>query len=96
MELYMSSRIADLRLKEVINISTGERLGFINDVEVDVVTGRVVAVIVPGPCKFGIIPSGEDYIIPWGSICKIGEDIVLVEFDTPRQPTPPRKHKSWF
>ena len=77
----MGNRIADLRLKEVINIHDGCRLGFINDVEVDVMSGRIVAIIVPGPCMFGIFPTGEDYVIPWGAICKIGDDIVLVDYE---------------
>ncbi|MDR1116780.1 MAG: YlmC/YmxH family sporulation protein [Oscillospiraceae bacterium] len=86
----MGNRIADLRLKEVINIHSGCRLGFVNDVEVDVVSGRVIALIVPGPCKFGIFPLGEDYVIPWDSICKIGDDIILVDFELHHAPV-----KNW-
>ena len=45
-------RICDLREKEVINICDGERLGFVEDVEFDLCTGKITHIIVPGPCKF--------------------------------------------
>ena len=45
-------RIADLQCKEVVNITDGSRLGYVGDVEIDVLTGRVVAIVVPGRCRF--------------------------------------------
>jgi sporulation protein YlmC with PRC-barrel domain len=44
----MQCRIADLRCKEVVNVCDGERLGFVEDVLIDTVTGRMVAIVVPG------------------------------------------------
>ena len=36
--------------------------------------------MVPGPCRFlGLFGRDSDYIIPWGCIRRIGEDIILVE-----------------
>ena len=76
----MHCRIVDIRGKEVININTGVRLGFPYDVEVDVVSGRMVALIVPGPCKyFGLFGRGEDIVLPWDCIRRIGDDIILVD-----------------
>ena len=40
-------RIAELRYKEIINVSNGHRLGFVSDVDMDVVNGKVNALIVP-------------------------------------------------
>ncbi len=69
-----------LQCKEVICVSTGQRLGFISDVQVDVGCGTVNAIIVPGQGRmFGILGSREDYIIPWSAIKRIGPDIVLVD-----------------
>ena len=45
-------RICDLREKEVINICDGERLGFVEDVEFDLCTGKITHIIIPGSCKF--------------------------------------------
>ena len=76
----MGTRITELHCKEVICIGSGQRLGFISDVEIDVPEGQVLAIIVPGPCRFlGLWGRKDDYVIPWRCICKMGPDIVLVD-----------------
>lgn len=78
----MKCRIADLRCKEVINICSGFRLGFVYDVLFDTQTGQIAALAVPGPCRFfGLFGREDDYIIPWECIKKIGDDIILVEIN---------------
>ena len=77
-------RITDMRCKEVINICDGARLGFVCDVEFDICTGHITAIIVPGPCKyFGLFGRMDDFVIRWCDIDKIGEDIILVNFVCP-------------
>ncbi len=81
------SRIMDLRSKEVININTGARLGYIYDVEINVVSGALEAIIVPGPARFfGLFGREEDYVIEWNEIKKIGEDIILVDVEISMRP----------
>ena len=76
----MGTKFTQLQCKEVICVSDGRRLGFIEDVEVEVPEGRVCAIIVPGPCRFpGLRAPRDCFCIPWHSICKIGPDIVLVD-----------------
>ena len=76
----MLCRIADFRYKEVINVCTGYRLGYVCDVEFDLTDGHITALIVPGPCRFfGIFGREDDYLLPWECIERIGEDIVLVK-----------------
>ena len=73
-------RIADLQCKEVVNITDGCRLGYVSDVELDILTGKVVAIVVPGKCRFfGLFGRADDYVIPWQCIRRFGEDIILVE-----------------
>ena len=73
-------RVSDLRYREVINLCNGHRLGFVCDVEMDIHNGILIALVVPGPCRFfGIFGREEDYIIPFDCITKFGEDIILVE-----------------
>ena len=80
----MSTRIADLQCREVVNICDGARMGYVNDVELDIHTGRLVAIVVPGPWSFSsLFSKGEEYVVPWSQIEKIGEEIILVRFDTP-------------
>ncbi len=76
------TRYSALRQKEVINIVDGARLGFICDVVLDVCTGKICAIVVPGPSKFSFFFRGErDQVIPWKNIRKIGENVILVEID---------------
>ena len=76
----MPIKFTDLQCKEVICIGSGQRLGFITDIRIDIPEGNICAIVVPGPCRFlGIIGRKDDYIIPWNCIKKIGPDIVLVE-----------------
>ena len=73
-------RLCELREKEVINICDGKRLGCIVDLEFDVCTGKIEAVIIPGPGKiWGFLGTDCEYVIPFACIRKIGPDIVLVE-----------------
>lgn len=76
------NRVSDFREKEVINIGDGRRIGFVTDVEIDVQNGRIDALVVPaGGRLFGIIGKDSEFIIPWDSVRKIGEDIILVDLD---------------
>ena len=82
----MESRIAELRDKEIINISDGCRFGYVGDVEVDLETGRVKALIVPGRLRFfGLFGREEDQVFPWESVRRFGEDIILVEAEAARR-----------
>ena len=76
----MDQRLSDLRYREVINISTGARLGYVSDVIVDVHEGRITALIVPGPARFfGVLGRESDYVLPWDSITQMGSDIILID-----------------
>ena len=76
----MSIKFTQLQCKEVICISDGRRLGFIQDVLIQLPNGDVSAIVIPGKCTLGGLgPPKDDYIIPWKCICRIGPDIVLVD-----------------
>lgn len=79
------SRVTDLRDKEVISISDGSRFGYVGDVEVELETGKIKSLVVPGKLRFfGLLGREEDKVFPWESIQRFGEDIILVESDGPR------------
>ncbi len=89
-------RIADLQCKEVVNITDGCRLGYVSDVEIDILTGKIVAIVVPGKCRFfGLFGRADDYVIPWQCIRRFGEDIILVEV-IPDRVCKPRPKRGWF
>ena len=71
----MPCRMGDLRMKEVISVKNGGRLGFVCDVEIDTSTAKITALVVYG--------REPDTVIPWRDIDMIGGDIVLVRCDAP-------------
>ncbi len=86
----MNCRIQDLRNKEVVCLHNGAILGCVNDVEVDTVTARVIAIVIYGRLKcFGLLGRCDDCVIPWQDIEIIGEDTILVRchggFPQPRR-----------
>ncbi|AGA58418.1 MAG: YlmC/YmxH family sporulation protein [Thermobacillus sp.] len=79
-------RISELQEKDVINIVDGRKLGHVSDLELDLRQGRIESIIVPESGRFfGLFGGGgADVIIPWRSIVKVGEDVVLVRLDDTR------------
>ena len=60
----MENRLAQLRYKEVVSVSDGSRFGFVGDMEVDLDTGRVTALVVPGRLRLlGLLGREEDRYI---------------------------------
>lgn len=73
-------RLCELKQKEIINTCTCRCLGSPMDIEFDCATGRITALIVPGPGRFcSFFGRESEYVIPWNCICQIGDDIILVE-----------------
>ena len=76
----MDARIAHLRCKEVISVEDGSRFGFVGDVEVDLDSGQVRSLIVPGRLRLlGLLGREPERCIPWAQVRRFGEDIILVE-----------------
>ena len=77
----MICSFSNLRNKEVVNVKTGLKLGYVDDIEIDTVTGDVVSLIVYGrPRALGIMGRDEDITIKCSDIHLIGEDTILVSF----------------
>ena len=89
----METSFTELRNKEVINVLSGRQLGHINDVIIDLTRNCVLGFMVPN-CKsfFSLFKPPEEIFIPFNNICKIGEDVILVEII--EAPTKKRKNKS--
>ncbi|KAA6452945.1 YlmC/YmxH family sporulation protein [Bacillus swezeyi] len=71
--------ISDFQVKDVVNVSNGKKLGSIGDIDINVTTGKIQAIIIGGTGKvFGFFGKEEEIVIPWRNIVKIGEDVILV------------------
>lgn len=80
----MGCCIAELRNKEVICKINGTRMGNVDDVEIDIASGRLEAIVIYGKGKvLGLWGKCEDIIIPWCDIDIIGEDTILVNYCLP-------------
>ena len=73
----MEERLSALRDREVVNVATGERLGYVEDVLLELRSGRLLSLIVPG--KAHLFSREEDLILPWSAIRTLGGDIILVD-----------------
>ena len=70
----------ELKTKEIIRINTGERIGFVNDLEIDCDSGAIKSLIVHGAYRgFGLFGKDEDTYISWDKIEKIGTDFIVIK-----------------
>ena len=76
--------------KEVINTSTGERLGYIDDGEIDIECGYIRCFYITSPCKNIFSKNKEIIRIAYEDITRIGNDIILIKSYT-KQPKNAKK-----
>lgn len=72
--------LSDLQEKEVIDISTGKRIGAIIDIIISM-TGNISKLVLEdrkAPHKL-FSNNKEDIYLDWKQIIKIGDDIILVD-----------------
>jgi len=76
----MQTTFCELRRKNVINMVDGRSLGFITDLVMEDCSGVILGLLVPSITNrfFNLFHSSQTFI-PWQNICKIGEDVILVE-----------------
>ena len=70
-------RLSELQTKEIINMSTGKRLGLIIDVIIDN-NGHIKSLILEDR-KGKRFTGREEYELDWKQIAKIGDDIILIK-----------------
>ena len=73
-------KISDLRMREVVNVLNGKKMGLIKDIEIDLEAGRIRSVVLPGNGRvLSFLGRNDDVVIPWHRIKKLGLDVILVE-----------------
>lgn len=76
------SKISEFQSKDVVNVSNGKVLGHIGDLEINPVTGKIEALIIPGGGKMmGLFGRESDIVIAWRNIVRIGTDVILVRMN---------------
>ncbi len=75
----MKCTLADIKNKEVINIRTGKKLGYVDDIEFDCDELSLKKLIIYGSSKlFGFFGRDNDIIVNCNNINLIGEDTILI------------------
>src|SRR5699024_8609596 len=70
----------ELQKKEVVMVQSGEKLGMIDDLEINEEEGVITAIIVINHAiKGSFFQKPEEIIIDWNQITTIGSDIILIE-----------------
>jgi YlmC/YmxH family sporulation protein len=78
--------LSRLSRKEIINLHDGSRLGYVGDSDlvIDAITGQIESIIIM-PKGMGMkMRAGKELVIPWSSIKKIGEEVLIVEISSER------------
>ncbi len=72
-------RLSEIQNKDVINITTGVKIGNIIDVKINSETGKIESFILEKKKFSSIFSNNDDIEIFYEQIKKIGEDVILVE-----------------
>lgn len=67
-----------IRSMEVIDVSTGSKLGYARDFKVDLEKNKVVSIFLPSVAK-GWFSKEDDIEIPWEKVVKVGVDVLIVD-----------------
>ena len=75
----MNCLIEDFQNKDVISIENGNKIGYVSDVEADVCSGKISAIIVCGVQNGFSLKRPESFRVEWCDIVVIGEETILVK-----------------
>lgn len=86
----MNCCIDEICNKTVINIENGCKVGYVYDVEADMCSGQISALLVTGAEKALLLRRPDCFRIRWCDIAVIGEETILVK----NVPQPENNQKS--
>lgn len=82
----MEISFGELRAKEVVNMSDGKKFGHIVDLSLSL-AGQVLGILLPADkCVFKTIGDAKCIFVPWRQVCRIGDDVILVDLNVKALP----------
>ena len=73
--------LSEIAGKEIVNLTTGERLGVVGECDI-IVTGDILALSIPRERGFlGLRKDKEVLEVPWRNVRKIGNDMIIIEYE---------------
>lgn len=70
--------LQNLKTMEVIDISSGARIGYIKDFKVDCDLNKIISLLLP-PATISWFGKNNEIEIPWSRVKKVGLDIILID-----------------
>lgn len=67
-----------IRSMEIIDIRTGCKIGFVQDLVIDIEASKIISIIIPSSGK-NWFNKEDDVEIPWEKVVKAGMDVILVD-----------------
>ena len=74
--------LSDIQSIDVVNVSTGNKIGKIKDIDFDCTNGNIISLSILTISKLRSFFSGEQIIIiPWDKVVKFGNDVIIVNYN---------------
>ena len=74
--------LSDIQSIDVVNVSTGNKIGKIKDIDFDCTNGNIISLSILTISKLRSFFSGEQIIIiPWDRVVKFGNDVIIVNYN---------------
>lgn len=90
----MSCLIEELQNKDVISIENGCKIGYVTDVEAEVCSGKISALIVSSVSQGFSMKKTDTFRVCWSDIVVMGDETILVKNISPCAPC--KKQTSGF
>lgn len=90
----MSCLIEELQNKDVISIENGCKIGYVTDVEAEVCSGKISALIVSSVSQGFSMKKPDTFRVCWSDIVVMGDETILVKNISPCAPC--KKQTSGF
>lgn len=90
----MNCRIEELCNKDVINISSGNKIGYVADVEVDTCSGQICNLLIAKTDRGSIFKKPEYIRISWCDIEVLGNETILIRYCNESNDSP--SHRRFF
>ncbi|MBB5172161.1 YlmC/YmxH family sporulation protein [Texcoconibacillus texcoconensis] len=76
-------KISDIQSKDIVNLSDGKMIGHISDLDINLETGKVEALVIGDSKMMSLFQrGGQEVVIPWKNVIKIGSDVILVRTES--------------
>ena len=80
--------VYELCERDVVNVTTGQNLGKVDDISFEPETASITGVILYGRLKlFGLLGREPDRRFPWRAVRRFGADMILVDDALPVEDT---------